>query len=133
MTDAFRHDDPYQVLGLTHGASPAEITRAYRLRARTWHPDVRPGDPDAAAQFRALSDAYATLTDPARRAEYERAEYERAEYERARFERPRFEPPRFGSVTHQRAPAPTTLGGDPPLWAGPVWIEPDPLDQGPAW
>lgn len=124
MTDAFRHDDPYRVLGLVRGASPAEITRAYRLRARTWHPDVRPGDPDAAAQFRALSDAYATLTDPARRAEFERAEHERAEHER----------PRFGRVARQRAPAPTTaLGGDPPLWAGPVWIEPDPLDQGPEW
>lgn len=144
MTEAFRHDDPYRVLGLARGAAPAEITRAYRMRARIWHPDVRQGDPEAAARFRALSDAYETLTDPARRADYERecAREQEREQEEVRRHSPAApvwpSPPAMweGWVRHVRArPATTTMpADDPPLRAGPVWIEPDPPgDEGRAW
>ncbi len=63
--------NPYEVLGIGTGATGADITRAYRRLARAVHPDSRPGDPAAAAEFRAVSDAYGLLSDPARRAAYD--------------------------------------------------------------
>ena len=69
MSDA--EQDPYQVLGLGPGATGADITRAWRRRARMMHPDSRPGDPAAAEQFRAVSEAYGLLSDPARRAAWD--------------------------------------------------------------
>ncbi|CAK8995983.1 unnamed protein product [Durusdinium trenchii] len=47
--------DPWSVLGLSPGASSSEVRRAFRARARLWHPD-RGGDPE---RFQALSQAYA--------------------------------------------------------------------------
>jgi len=67
-----RDRDPYQVLGLGRAATAAEVARAWRRRARAVHPDSRPADPAAAAQFRAVSDAYGLLSDPARRAAWDR-------------------------------------------------------------
>jgi curved DNA-binding protein CbpA len=69
MSDAER--DPYQVLGLGPGATSADVTRAWRRLARVVHPDSRPGDPAAAERFRAVSDAYGLLSDPARRAAWD--------------------------------------------------------------
>jgi curved DNA-binding protein CbpA len=63
--------NPYDVLGIGTGATGADITRAYRRLAREVHPDSRPGDPAAAAEFQAVSDAYGLLSDPARRAAYD--------------------------------------------------------------
>ena len=63
--------DPYEVLGVGPSATGADIARAYRRLARAVHPDSRPGDPAAAGQFRALSEAYALLSDPARRAAWD--------------------------------------------------------------
>lgn len=63
--------DPYQVLGIGPSATGADIARAYRRLARAVHPDSRPGDPAAAGQFRALSEAYGLLSDPARRAAWD--------------------------------------------------------------
>jgi curved DNA-binding protein CbpA len=63
--------DPYQVLGIGPGATGADIARAYRRLARAVHPDSRPNDPAAAGQFRALSEAYGLLSDPARRAAWD--------------------------------------------------------------
>ncbi|GAB5471447.1 MAG: hypothetical protein Kilf2KO_44770 [Rhodospirillales bacterium] len=56
--------DPYSVLGLDPTANQAAIKRAFRLRAKILHPDANPGDPVAEAAFRALTEAYATLSDP---------------------------------------------------------------------
>src|SRR2546423_5529093 len=64
--------DYYATLGLAPTASPAEIRRAYRERARRLHPDVNRA-PDAAARFAALTEAYETLSDPAHRHAYDRA------------------------------------------------------------
>ena len=41
-------DDPYQVLGLERGASDDEVKRAYRQLAKKYHPDMNPGDANAA-------------------------------------------------------------------------------------
>jgi molecular chaperone DnaJ len=63
--------DLYIVLGVQHGASEAEIKRAYRRLARRYHPDINPGDQAAEARFRQILDAYETLIDPARRSSYD--------------------------------------------------------------
>lgn len=63
--------DFYIVLGVQRGASPGEIKRAYRRLARRYHPDINPGDLEAAARFRQILDAYETLIDPDRRRRYD--------------------------------------------------------------
>ena len=63
--------DLYVVLGLAHGASDAEVKRAYRRLARRYHPDINPGDRMAAARFRQILDAYETLIDSERRLRYD--------------------------------------------------------------
>jgi molecular chaperone DnaJ len=66
--------DLYVVLGVRRGASDADIRRAYRRLARQYHPDINPGDREAAARFRDIAHAYETLVDPARRERYDRGE-----------------------------------------------------------
>ncbi len=61
----------YRPLGLKPDASQDDIKRAYRKLARQWHPDTYP-DPKAAERFKAVTEAYETLSDPAKRAEYDR-------------------------------------------------------------
>lgn len=69
---AHEHRDPYVVLGVGRQASPAEIAHAYRRAARATHPDSASTGADSAEGFRAVSDAYETLRDPARRDAYDR-------------------------------------------------------------
>lgn len=66
--------DLYAVLGVRRGATTAEIRRAYQKLARRLHPDLNPGDPQAAERFRAVSSAFAVLSDPPRRTAYDRGE-----------------------------------------------------------
>jgi molecular chaperone DnaJ len=63
--------DFYIVLGVEREATAADIKRAYRRLARRFHPDINPGDREAAAHFRQILDAYETLTDPDRRRRYD--------------------------------------------------------------
>jgi molecular chaperone DnaJ len=63
--------DLYVLLGLTHGATDADIKRAYRRLARRFHPDINPGDRAAEARFRQILEAYETLIDPDRRQRYD--------------------------------------------------------------
>jgi len=63
--------DLYALLGLAPGASIAEIKRAYRRLARRYHPGINPGDRAAEAVFHRITEAYETLTDPARREQYD--------------------------------------------------------------
>jgi len=60
----------YQTLGVSRNASPAEIKRAYRARARASHPDHHP-HPDAARRFVEVQRAYQVLSNPARRRQYD--------------------------------------------------------------
>ncbi|MFQ5767442.1 MAG: DnaJ domain-containing protein, partial [Acidobacteriota bacterium] len=66
-------DDPYEILGVPRDASARDISRAYKRRARKEHPDVNPGDRAAEERFKRISEAYALLSDPAKRAAYDRA------------------------------------------------------------
>jgi len=63
--------DLYIVLGVARGATDGEIKRAYRRLARRFHPDINPGDREAAARFHDVLAAYETLTDPERRRRYD--------------------------------------------------------------
>jgi molecular chaperone DnaJ len=64
--------DYYEILGLDRGADGDELKRAYRKLAHRYHPDKNPDDPEAEAQFKEASEAYAVLSDPEKRALYDR-------------------------------------------------------------
>ena len=53
----------YDVLGVSKDASADEIKSAYRKLARQYHPDLHPGDEEAANKFKEISEAYDKLTD----------------------------------------------------------------------
>ncbi|MFQ5855768.1 MAG: molecular chaperone DnaJ [Anaerolineae bacterium] len=63
--------DYYDVLGVDREASKDEIRRAYRRKARKYHPDVN-NSPDAADRFREVKEAYEVLSDDEKRAMYDR-------------------------------------------------------------
>lgn len=63
--------DFYILLGVKREATPADIKRAYRRLARRYHPDINPGDREAAARFQQIVNAYETLIDPDRRRLYD--------------------------------------------------------------
>lgn len=63
--------DFYQVLGVSKDVSDAELKKVYRKLARKYHPDSNAGDAAAEARFKEVSEAYAVLSDPKERAEYD--------------------------------------------------------------
>ncbi len=62
----------YTTLGINEKASAAEIKSAYRKMAQQHHPDKNPGDKNAEAKFKQVSEAYETLSDENKRAAYDR-------------------------------------------------------------
>ena len=66
--------DPYQVLGITKSASADDIKAAFRRLAKQYHPDLNPGNAEAAAKFKDISAAYDLLSDPQKRARFDRGE-----------------------------------------------------------
>ncbi len=64
--------DYYEILGISRNASDEEIKKAYRRLALKYHPDRNPEDPHAEEKFKEIAEAYAVLSDPQKRAEYDR-------------------------------------------------------------
>ena len=62
--------DYYEVLGLSKGASDEEIKRAFRKLAKQYHPDVNK-EPGAEEKFKEIGEAYAILSDPQKKAQYD--------------------------------------------------------------
>jgi molecular chaperone DnaJ len=61
----------YLILGVGESARESEIRKAYRRLARRYHPDINPGDRQAAEAFRRISEAYDVLADPEKRGFYD--------------------------------------------------------------
>jgi len=75
MPEANAPVDHYEALQISPNADPDMIHRVYRLLAQRFHPDNKETGDDV--QFRTVTEAYAVLSDPARRAQYDVAYHER--------------------------------------------------------
>jgi molecular chaperone DnaJ len=64
--------DYYEVLGISKGATEAEIKKAFRKKAMEYHPDKNPGDAAAEEKFKAVNEAYTILSDPDKKNKYDR-------------------------------------------------------------
>jgi curved DNA-binding protein len=63
--------DYYAVLGIGKDASAEQIKKAYRKLAVKYHPDKNPGDKQAEERFKEITEAYAVLSDPEKRRQYD--------------------------------------------------------------
>jgi curved DNA-binding protein len=63
--------DYYELLGVEKTSSPAEIKKAYRKLALKYHPDKNQGDKQAEEKFKNISEAYAVLSDPEKKKQYD--------------------------------------------------------------
>jgi molecular chaperone DnaJ len=63
--------DYYEVLGVPRTATAAEVKKAYRRLARKHHPDVNPGKSEAEKRFKEIQEAYAVLSSPEKRQQYD--------------------------------------------------------------
>jgi len=63
--------DYYEVLGIKKGASSDDIKKAYRKLAVKYHPDKNAGDKAAEDKFKEINEAYAVLSDPQKKTQYD--------------------------------------------------------------
>ncbi|MCK0112707.1 DnaJ domain-containing protein [Ornithinimicrobium sp. F0845] len=63
--------DFYAILGVPSDADDKTIKSTYRKLAREWHPDAKPGDTAAEKKFKEIGEAYAVLSDPEQRKQYD--------------------------------------------------------------
>lgn len=64
--------DYYDILGINRGASDDEIKKAFRNKAKQYHPDANPDNPTAEANFKEINEAYEVLKDTEKRSQYDR-------------------------------------------------------------
>lgn len=64
--------DPFAILGVESGSTPAEIKKAYRKLSLVYHPDKNPNNPEAESTFIQITKAYGCLTDEVQKANYEK-------------------------------------------------------------
>ncbi len=65
------NDDLYEILGVSRDADTAEIKKAYREKARKYHPDVNPDDPESEEKFKKASAAFEVLGNEKKREIYD--------------------------------------------------------------
>ena len=61
----------YDILGVDKNASESDIKKAYRNKAKEFHPDVNQDNPDAEANFKEVSEAYEVLSDASKKRNYD--------------------------------------------------------------
>jgi molecular chaperone DnaJ len=64
--------DYYELLEVSRDADDGVLKSSYRKLAMKFHPDRNPGNPEAEAKFKQISEAYDCLKDPQKRAAYDR-------------------------------------------------------------
>src|SRR5665213_3066704 len=74
FTENARMRDPYEILGVSKGATEAEIKSAYRRMAKKLHPDANKHDKNAASRFAELNAAYGIAGDDEKRKAFDRGE-----------------------------------------------------------
>jgi hypothetical protein len=65
--------DPYAILGITRAATPLQVARAHRRLAKRHHPDLHEGAVESAERMRRINEAWALLSNPLARADYDRS------------------------------------------------------------
>lgn len=67
--------DCYEILGVSKTATDEEIKKAFRRKAKEFHPDANPGDKAAEEKFKEVNEAYSILSDPDKKARYDQYGY----------------------------------------------------------
>ncbi len=67
--------DCYEILGISKSATDEEIKKAFRRKAKEFHPDANPGDKEAEEKFKEVNEAYSILSDPDKKARYDQYGY----------------------------------------------------------